>query len=71
MRLCFFILATFLLFISCDNQKQEVKVIKTSTPQDLEKEINSQLDDFLTKDTVISILIPNITTLYCGLTIVF
>ena len=55
MRLCFFILATFLLFISCDNQKQEVKVIKTSTPQDLEKEINSQLDDFLTKDTVIII----------------
>jgi len=53
MRLCFFIVFSIFIFSSCSNEKE--KVIKVSTPQDLEKEITKQLSVLITKDSIITV----------------
>lgn len=55
MRLCFFIVVSIFIFYSCSNKTQEVKTVKVSTPQDLEKETINQLSSYLTKDTIITV----------------
>ena len=54
MRLCYFII--IILFISsCNNEvKQDIK-IKVSIPQDIDKEIAGQLEQYLTNDSIIII----------------
>ncbi|MBK6985329.1 MAG: hypothetical protein IPH32_11475 [Bacteroidetes bacterium] len=56
MGFCFFIVVvSVFIFYSCSNETKEVKTVKVSTPQDLEKETVNQLSSFLTKDSIISI----------------
>lgn len=55
MRLCFFIVVSIFIFSSCSTETKEVKTVKVSTPQDLEKEIVKQLSFYLTKDSIIII----------------
>jgi murein L,D-transpeptidase YcbB/YkuD len=43
------------IFSSCSNEKDKVKIIQVTTPQDLNKEILNQLDIFSTKDSVLII----------------
>lgn len=54
MRLCFYIVIILFVFSNC-NQKNEVKIIQVTTPQDLEKEILNQLDIYATEDSVLII----------------
>ena len=53
MRLCFFIVVSVFIFYSCSNETKEVKTVKVSTPQDLEKETLNQLSAYLKKDSII------------------
>lgn len=62
MRVLFFIVIVFFIFSSC-NQKDEVKIIKVSTPQDLNTEVLSQLEIHATKD---SVLLLDSTSLICN-----
>ena len=64
MRLCFFILISILIFTSCSNEpKEEIKIVKVNAPQDLKKETEELLADFLEKkDSIIQI---DSITLYC------
>ncbi len=55
MRLCFFIVVSIFIFYSCSNETKEVKTIKVSRPQDLEKETVKQLNSYLLKDSIITI----------------
>ncbi|MES2763391.1 MAG: L,D-transpeptidase family protein [Bacteroidota bacterium] len=54
MRLCFFIVVSIFIFSSCSNEPKE-KIVKVSTPQDLEKETTNQLTGLITKDSIITI----------------
>ena len=54
MRLCFFI-SILLLFVACNNDKKQDKIIKNTAPQDIDKEVQSQLGQYLTNDTIIKI----------------
>lgn len=55
MRLCFFIVVSIFIFYSCSNETKEVKTVKVSTPQDLEKETAKQLSSYLKKDSIITV----------------
>jgi len=55
MRLCFFIVVSIFIFYSCSDEPKDVKVVKVSTPQDLEKETLSELKSYLTKDSIITV----------------
>jgi murein L,D-transpeptidase YcbB/YkuD len=54
MRLCFFI-SILLFFVACNNDEKQDKIIKITAPQDLDKEVKSQLGQYLTNDTIIKI----------------
>lgn len=54
MRLCFFI-SILLFFVACNNDKKQDKIIKNTAPQDIDKEVQSQLGQYLTNDTIIKI----------------
>lgn len=54
MRLLFFIVIGILFFSSC-NQKDEVKIIKINTPQDLDNEVLNQLELYSTQDSILII----------------
>ena len=56
MRLCFFIVVSIFIFYSCSNETKEVKTVKVSTPQDLEKETLKQLNAYLKKDSIITVI---------------
>lgn len=53
-RLSFFISIICILFVSC-SQEPETKVIKVSTPQDLEKETTTLLQYYLKTDSLLTI----------------
>jgi murein L,D-transpeptidase YcbB/YkuD len=52
---CFFIVVSIFIFHSCSNKTKEVKIVKVSTTQDLEKEVVTQLSFYLTQDSIITI----------------
>ena len=54
MRLCFFI-SILLFFVACNNDKRQDKIIKNTAPQDIDKEVKSQLEQYLTNDSIINI----------------
>ena len=54
MRLCFFI-SILLFFVACNNDKRQDKIIKNTAPQDIDKEVKSQLEQYLTNDTIINL----------------
>lgn len=54
MRLCFFI-SILLFFVACNNNKKQDKIIKNTAPQDIDKEVKSQLEQYLTNDTIINL----------------
>lgn len=54
MRLCFLILITAIILCSCSN-KEENKIIKAVTPQDLKKETASLLKHYLANDSILTI----------------
>ncbi len=53
-RLSFFTSIICILFVSC-SQEPETKIIKVSTPQDLEKETTSLLTEYLKKDSLLNV----------------
>mgnify|MGYP000880017154 CR=1 FL=1 len=56
MRLCFFIVVSVFIFSSCSTEtKEEVKIIKVKTPQDLDKEIIYLIPEFLKHDSILSL----------------
>lgn len=56
MRLCFFIIVSVFIFSSCSTEtKEEVKIIKVKTPQDLDKEIKILIPEFLKHDSILSL----------------
>lgn len=54
MRLCFFI-SILLFFVACNNEKKPDKIIQITAPQDIDKEVESQLEQYLTNDSIITI----------------
>ncbi|MES2131153.1 MAG: L,D-transpeptidase family protein [Bacteroidota bacterium] len=55
MRLCYFIVISIGIFlVSCSSQA-EVKTVKANAPQDLEKEVTSQLQGYMVNDTIIKL----------------
>ena len=54
MRLCYFIII-LLFFVACGSEKKQDKIIKISTPQEIDKEVESQIQQYLTTDSIITI----------------
>lgn len=53
MRLCYVI--CFLVILSaCNSEKKQDKIIQVVTPQDLDKEVESQLQQYITNDSIIT-----------------
>jgi murein L,D-transpeptidase YcbB/YkuD len=55
MRLCFFIVVSIFIFSSCSTETKEVKTIKITAPQDLDKEVKILLPQYITTDTILSL----------------
>ncbi len=53
-RLCYFILISFLL-ISCGNEEPKQKVVNSDKPQEIQKEIENSLKEQLTTDSIITV----------------
>jgi murein L,D-transpeptidase YcbB/YkuD len=54
-RLWSFILLSAIALASCSGREKEVKTVKVTTPQDLEKEVANELAEIMTSDSVITI----------------
>ena len=54
MRLCYFI-GILLFFTACESDKKIDKMIKISTTQEIDKEVERQLKQYLTTDSIITI----------------
>jgi hypothetical protein len=54
-RLWFFLSIYAIILVSCSGNEKEVKTVKVSAPQDLEKEVANELAVFITKDSIITI----------------
>ena len=54
-RLWCFIFISILVLAACAGRDKEIKTVKVSAPQDLEKEVAAELAELMTSDTVITI----------------
>ena len=54
MRLCYFI-GILLFFTACKSDKKTDKIIQISVPQDIDKEVEHQIVEYLTPDSIITI----------------
>lgn len=54
MRLCYFIII-LLFFSSCESEKKQDKIIKISAPQDIDNEVEGQIAQYFTNDSIITI----------------
>ena len=54
MRLCYFI-GILLFFTACESDKKTDKIIQISVPQDIDKEVERQIVEYLTPDSIITI----------------